>query len=94
MIELYYKIKNKLFLYLGLRYWYDVDFKYKSKNGKVIYDFNIPIGVLIQSDILNSRLIKQSIHYKKWYNQIKKYVDNGTLIIDQISYLGCFKKKQ
>jgi len=93
MVKLYYKIKNTILLYLGLRYWYDVNFKYKSKNGITVFDFNLQVGVLKQSDILNSRLIKQSIHYKKWYNQIKKYMDNGTLTIDRISYLGCFKKK-
>lgn len=81
----------KLFKRKRKRYWYQVKYYYKKKPAESsIFSWNSAVGLTNQKDILNSRVIKQSlepIHTNKF---MKPFLCNGVIDIEILSYLGKF----
>ena len=82
-------INNKL----GTRYWYEVRFIYKSKNGARLFDFVKTVGVTQKSIILKDRRIKKVLLPVHKLNGIPRHLlDNGVFVIEVQTYLRWFKK--
>lgn len=82
-------INNIIFKIFQRRYWYSVRFIYLDNKNNRILDYYNEVGLKNKQDVLNHRTIKKiglPLHLNKEIH--KKYLCNGVLQIEIISYLG------
>lgn len=93
MIEVYYKLTKQILIFTGFRYWYNIKFQYINKCGNEVFYRIIQIGLDDKRDILNLRMLKQFAFCKNGLSNAKHIMDNGSLKITSIEYLGLIIKK-
>ena len=98
-----FKLKNKILLlqtYVSSCFsskpkkyhWYDCQFFYKQKGADMYcVDFNMQIGLVNQSEILELRAVKKIVGYRIEALP-KKLLKNGTFYFKINAYLGQFSK--
>ena len=93
MIELYYKLTEKILVLTGFRYWYNIKIQYINKEKRDVFLIIRQIGLADRREILNHRVIKKSIFGKKGIQAPNRLLSNGSLEIISCEYLGLMKKK-
>ena len=93
MIELYYKLTEKILVLTGFRYWYNIKIQYINKENRDVFLIIRQIGLADRREILNHRVIKKSIFGKKGIQAPNRLLSNGSLEIISCEYLGLIKKK-
>ena len=79
----------------GRRFWYQVNVKYRQKNSDAFVTQRREIGLSANHIILNDRVIKKTVAptlIARMKKEFPDYLNNGTMFIEEKSYLGWFKK--
>ena len=86
-------LKQIFYMYFPPKlHWYQIRVLY-SKGGKQIFSYNMRIGRVKQSDIIEEREIKKSLSPLNDNPLLKPHLCNGLLAIEVVCYLGRFKNK-
>ena len=93
MIELYYKLTERILVLTGFRYWYNIKIQYINKENRDVFLRISQIGLVDRRDILKHRVIKKSQFGKNGIQAPKRLLSNGALEIISCEYLGLIKKK-
>ena len=82
------KILNRM---TGRKFWYSINFVYKDKSGKTIFDFTREVGFMYTSSVLIARESKLlfPLHRQKWIP--KHLLSNGNLYCEIKCYVGWLK---
>lgn len=84
--------KIKSFIKRPKKYhWYQVRCIYKINENKM-FDFTFDAGLSEQKTILNKREIKKLCKPLHEFNKVKELINNGTLDLEVVCYLGKFSK--
>jgi hypothetical protein len=74
-------------------HWYVVKCQYKDKEGRDRWSVTSQVGILKQRNILDHKMVKQTVNIGEIISENDLFADNGTVQCEVLCYLGRFKRK-